>query len=157
MSEEAQKQPETNENGPEKIATLEDLSHFLSDLVGPNTDAIERFLGKESDKFELIQLRLNELIVMLEEIVTAQQFGDPNELAQHLKTVFQSIDAICRYVYDVKGRLMKLEKEIDRHKPNKLIGFFKKNKDQAQAPIDTSSIVFETDKLLEQHGIVLSE
>ncbi|OHT06594.1 hypothetical protein TRFO_25340 [Tritrichomonas foetus] len=138
--------------------TLEELSTFLTDLIGPDKNAIQRFLGKEGDKFELIKLRLNELIVLLEEVVTSRQFGDPNELNIHLKTIFSSIDAICSYVYDIKQRLLALEKEVDRRKPNKLIGFFKNmSRTDQQPPLDLDTILFDTDKLLEKYGIVFSE
>ena len=139
------------------ISSLEDISSFLTDQIGPDKNAIERFLWKETDKFELVNLRLNELLILLEGVVTAQALGEPKELCTHLQSVFSSIDAICSFVYDVKNRLMQLEKEVDRRKPNKLIGFMKKMARVTDQPLDLNTITFDTDNMLNQYGISFQE
>lgn len=137
--------------------SLEELASFFTDQIGPDKEAIERFLWKETDKFELVNLRLNELLILLEGVVTADKFGDANELCAHLQNVFSSIDAICSFVYEVKNRLMQLEKEVDRRKPNKLLGFMKKVTRRNVQPLDLNAVSFDTDSLLNQYGISFQE
>lgn len=152
---------QTNENQQpnedQPSVSLEDLASFFTEQIGPDKEAIERFLWKETDKFELINLRLNELLILLESVVTSKQFGNPNELCSHLQNVFSSIDAICSFVYDVKNRLTLLEKEVDKRKPNKLLGFMKKVTRRNDQPIDVNSVIFDTDALMNQYGISFPE
>lgn len=167
MSEEPQKeeipeQTEVQENIPseEKNDTsINELISFFVDKIGPDQEVIKRFLGKEGDKFELINLRLNELLILLEEVVTTQKFGDPAEMTAHLNTIFASIDAICSFVYDVKNRLMELEKEIEKIKPNKITSFMKKLTKNTEV-VNTAnlrSLLFDTDSLLAQYGITFPD
>ena len=159
MTESADVQAITDKQPNEEpfVPTLEDLASFFTDQMGPNKEAIERFLWKETDKFELINLRLNELLILLEGVVTSKQFGDPHGLCARMQNIFSSIDAICSFVYDVKNRLMQLEKEVDKRKPNKLLGFMKKMTRRNDQPLDVNSLLFDTDTLLKQYGISFPE
>lgn len=159
MTESTEVNPSSDQQPAEEqnASSLEDLASFFADQIGPDKEAIERFLWKETDKFELINLRLNELLILVESVVTSKQFGNPNELCSHLQDVFSSIDAICSFVYDVKNRLTLLEKEVDKRKPNKLLGFMKKMTRRNEQPIDINSLLFDTDSLLKQYGITFPE
>jgi hypothetical protein len=143
----------TEEPPPDDAAAsseLSDLCALLAGFVGPYHDLISTFLSKDGDKFERIETRLNELSVLLEEIAIADQFGDPAVLVDHIRTVFASINAIGHFVADVKQRLLLLESEVERRKPNKLLGFFKK---KAEPGLDFSRVTYETDELLRRHNL----
>lgn len=132
--------------------TLEEICDFVTNVIGPDIEAIKRFEGKEGQKFDGIESRLREFQVLLEEVPKAAEFENPQELATHLQTIFSSIDALYNFVQDVKNRLTLINQEVDRRSPKLLRGLFK-SKD-ASKPIDLKDAKFETDSLMELYGIL---
>jgi hypothetical protein len=143
----ADKEPQ--ESGAEAGSDLLALCSLLSGFVGPDTECVSHFLTRDGDKFERIDSRLNELVILLEEIAASELSIDPKELSDRLEDVFTSINAIGRFVADIKQRLQLLEAEVERRKPKSLLGFFKK----PAAPLDFSRVAFDTDELLRQYGL----
>lgn len=133
---------------------LSDVCALLAELIGPDPHAMARFQEKEGEKFEKISTRLNELLVLLEEMMLVNQFGNPEELVAKLNSVFAYVDAIGEFVGDVKTRLQHVEKEIENHKPNKLLGLFKKKKEEPQ-PMNFDGVLYETDVLMRKHGLIV--
>jgi hypothetical protein len=131
---------------------LSDLCQLVANAIGPDREAISRFLCKDGATFDRVDTRLNELIVLLEEIAATDTFGDPQVVAERLRVIYASVDAIGKVVVDVKQRLQVLEKEIDRRKPNKLLGFFKKK--ESGPPFDSAAVRFDADQLFEKYNLV---
>jgi hypothetical protein len=140
-------------NSPADFADLASFCQLVAGSIGPDREAISRFISKDGATFDRIETRLNELLVLLEEIATTDQFGDPAVLAERLRIIYASIDALGKVVLDVKQRLLTLEKEVERRKPNKFLGFFKKK--DAATPFDFGTVKFETDELFEKYNLVV--
>lgn len=134
---------------------LSDVCTLLAEMIGPDSNAMLRFQEKEGEKFDKISTRLNELLVLIEEMMVVNQFGNPEELVAKLNSVFASVDAIADFVSDVKKRLQQLEKEIENHRPNKLLGLFKKKKEEPQ-PMNFDGVMYETDELMTKYGLAVA-
>ncbi|EAY06044.1 hypothetical protein TVAG_244750 [Trichomonas vaginalis G3] len=139
----------------QQVPTLEDICDFVTNVIGPDVEAIKRFEGKEGQKFDGIESRLREFQVLLEEVPKAGEFENPELLAKHLQTIFSSIDALYNFVQDVKNRLTIVNQEIDRRSPKLLRGLFK-SKDTSK-PADLKQATYETDSLMELYGILPKE
>jgi len=131
-------------------SSLEDISSLISSIIGPDSDAINRFRGKEGLKFDGIKVRINELQILLEEVAKIEDFENPQELTQHIQTVFSSIDSILKFISDIKNRLSLLNQEIERRAPKKFGGFFR-SKESTPQPL--AEIAYDTDNLMELYGI----
>ena len=131
---------------------LDTICDFVTNIIGPDIDAIKRFEGKEGLKFDGIQTRLDELQVLLEEVAKSEEFENPQELAAHLQTIFSSVDALYKFVQDIKQRLLLLNQEVDRRSPKLLRSLFS-SKESKQKPVDLKDVKFETESLMELYGI----
>lgn len=142
------------ENTSDPQPTLEELCKMVAELVGPDLEAIMRFQSKEGVKYEGITTRLNELLVLLEDVTHSDQFKDPKMLANHLREIFVSIDCMYNFIIDIKGRLTNLDKEIDKRVPNKvnlksLLRFAKRD----DSSFNPSDAIYDTGELLSKHGL----
>ena len=135
----------------EETPSLDTICDFITNIIGPDVEAISRFQGKETLKFDGIQARLNELQSLLEEVAKSDEFTNPAELAAHLQMIFSSVDALSKFVQDIKGRLLLLNQEVDRRTP-KLFGKLFGSKD-TQKPVNLEDVKFETGSLMELYGI----
>ena len=134
------------------VPNLDTICDFVTNIIGPDVEAIKRFEGKEGMKFEGIQTRLDELQVLLEEVAKSDEFENPQELAAHLQTIFSSVDALYKFVQDIKQRLLLLNQEVDRRSPKLLRSLFS-SKESAKKPVDLKDVKFETESLMELYGI----
>ena len=135
----------------ENQPNLDTICDFITNIIGPDIEAIKRFEGKETPKFEGIQSRLNELQALLEEVAKSDEFENPQELAAHLQTILSSVDALYNFVQDIKQRLLLLNQEVDRRTPKLLRGLFSSK--ESQKPVNLEQVKFETDSLMELYGI----
>lgn len=135
-----------------KEISLNDICVDLVKMIGPDMDAIIRFRNKEGQKCEPIIIRLNELLALMEEVITTDQFGDPKAAANKLNEVFKSIDETLMLVQNIKERLQLLDKDVKNRKPNPVFGFLKKKflPDQSKAVNLEEEVKFNTDELIEE-------
>ena len=144
---------DTEKNLDEYNVSLEELCEELVQLIGPDNEAIARFKIKEHQKCEPILIRLNEMLALVEEVIAVERLGDPHQLTEKLNQIFESINCMLNFVQEVKGKLLLLEKEVDRRKPNKIFGFFKKPTQTIDLEKD---VRFDTEKLMDECGIAVT-